>query len=167
MKYLCISANGKKVVYDPDNSHTSTHFNDAPELKILVVELLSKKMLEGDSVAEDVDMGRIIGNSDVVEVNDTDDIVYAMRVKREDQGFVPFVKNRKPQPTSKISIYLLQIDEDTYELSSAWIGEYESPMFPQMENATTESVPYWEKHAFIWVSQEIVEGSVRKDCPWR
>ena len=167
MEYLCISANGKRVVYDPDNSHTSTHFKDAPGLKSLAVELLSNKTLGGDLAAEDVDMGRIIGSSDVVEVNDNDEIVYAMRVKREDQGFVPFVKNRKPQPTSKISIYLLQIDEDTYGLSSAWIGEYESPMLPQMENATSESIPYWEKHAFIWRSQEIIEGSVLKKCPWQ
>lgn len=166
MEFLCKSANGKKVVYEPANSHTSTHFNDAPKLRELVTELLSRKVLEGDIVAEDVDMGRVVGNSDVVAVSDEDEMVYAMRTKREDQGFVLFVKNQESEPSTKVSIYLEQKAEDTYKLSSAWIGEFESPMFPQMDNATPESIPYWKKHAFVWGSQEIIQGTERKECPW-
>ena len=78
---LCTSANGMKIVFDPINSHTATHFKDAPQLKNLVSELLSSMHLEGELIAKDVDMGRIVGNSDVVEVNNDDEIVYAMRKK--------------------------------------------------------------------------------------
>lgn len=163
---LCTSANGVEVVYDPVNSHTATHFNDAPELKSLAKELLRSLRLEGELVAKDVDMGRTIGNSDVVEVDESDEIVYAMRKHREDQGFVPFAKSQKAKPSSLISIYLVRRDPKTYELLSVWIGEYESPMFPQMNNATPESIPYWKQHAFVWGSQEIIPSTERPDCPW-
>lgn len=163
---LCKSANGKDIVFDPLGSHTATHFKDAHGLKELAKELLSTLDLEGELIAKDINMGKVIGKSDVVEIDDNDDIVYAMRKNREDQGYVPFTKSQSSQPSSIISIYLVNKDEETYELSSIWVGEYESPMFPQMDNATAESIPYWSKHAFVWGSQEIIPGSVLTKCPW-
>lgn len=135
-------------------------------MKDLVIEILTNRKLNGELVAEDVDLGRIVGNTDVVEVSSRDEIVYAKRQKREDQGYVPFVKNREPQSTSLVSIYLALRDQDTYELLSAWMGEFDSPNFPQMENADPNSIPYWQQHAFVWGSQEIIPGSERVDCPW-
>ncbi len=161
-----MSANGKRVVFDPVHSHAATHLKDAPTLRALAKELLSNMSLEGDLIAKDVDTGKVVGNSDVVETDDKDDVVYARRKNREDQGYVPFTKSRSPQPSTKISIYLVKKDDENYELSSVWIGEYESPMFPQMSNATAESVPYWSKHAFVWGSQEITPGSILAKCPW-
>jgi len=163
---LCESANGKRVVFDPVNSHTATHFNDTPQLRELVVSALHKKDLIGKVVAEDIDMSKIIGSSDVVETDDTDDVVYAMRKNREEQGYVPFTKSRTAQPCSFISIHLEQKNDDTYELMSAWIGEYDSPSFPQMSNATADSIPYWTKHAFVWGSQEVIPGTELSSCPW-
>lgn len=109
-----MSANGKSVVFDPINSHTATHFMDAPTLRAITQELLSSMSLNGDLIAKDVDMGRVVGDSDVVEVDDKDDIVYAMRKNREDQGYVPFTKSRLPQSSSKISIYLVEKSDETY-----------------------------------------------------
>ncbi len=163
---ICKSANSKSVMYNPVNSHTARHFKDAPRLKGLIEELLSQMVLKGDLIAKDVDMGRMIGNSDVVEIDESDEIIYAMRKSREDQGYVPFTKSRNPQPSQFISIYLVRKDSNTYELSSAWIGEYESPAFPQMNNASADSIPYWEKHAFAWGSQEIIPGTEITNCPW-
>ncbi len=163
---LCTSANGMDVVYDPIGSHTATHFNDAPELKKLAKELLTTLQLDGELIAGDYDIGRIIGNTDVVEIDENDEVIYAMRKNREDQGYVPFTKSRDPRPSTLISIYLVKKSLKIYELSSVWIGEYDSPMFPQMSNATPESIPYWNKHAFVWGSQEIIPGSERTDCPW-
>ncbi|MEK7059808.1 MAG: hypothetical protein AAB971_03565 [Patescibacteria group bacterium] len=163
---LCKSANDKKIVFDPINSHTATHFSDAPKLRSLAEELLGNMALEGDLIAKDFDIGRVIGDSDVVEINESDEIVYAIRKSREDQGYVPFTKSRPTQPSQMISIYLLRKDNETYELSSIWIGEFESPMFPQMENSTEDSIPYWGKHAFVWGSQEIIPGTEITKRPW-
>lgn len=163
---LCKSANDKKVVFDPVNSHTATHFKDAPKLRGLVEQLLSEMVLVGDLIAKNVDMGEIIGSSDVVEIDGSDEVVYAMRKSREDQGYVPFTKSRSPQPSQLVSIYLVRKESDTYELLSAWIGEFESPAFPQMPNATANSIPYWEAHAFVWGSQKIIPGTEITNRPW-
>ncbi len=163
---LCVSANGKSIIFDPINSHTATHFNDNPTLRAVAEELISSFTLEDNLIAQDFDMDRIIGNSDVVEVEYKDDIIYAIRKNREDQGYVPFTKSQSSQPSSMISIYLIKSGEEIYELSSVWIGEYESPMFPQMSNATAESITYWSKHAFVWGSQEIIPDSALVKCPW-
>ncbi len=160
------SANGKMVVFDPVNSHAATHFKDSPGLRNLAQELIQNLELDGELIAKDVDMNRTVGNSDVVTIDGTDEIVYAMRKNRKDQGYVPFTKSRSPQPSNLISVYLIKKSEDTYELSSIWIGEYDSPTFPQMDNATKESIPYWSNHAFVWGSQEIIPGTEREDCPW-
>ena len=53
---LCKSTNDKNIVFDPINSHTATHFNDAPKLRSLAEELLSNMALEGELVAKDFDM---------------------------------------------------------------------------------------------------------------
>lgn len=154
------------MIFDPINSHTATHFKDKSELRDLVVELLNNLTVEGELIAKDVDLGRIIGNSDVVEVDDADEIVFAMRRNREDQGYVPFTRSRTAEPSQFISIYLIRKDSETYELSSTWIGKFESPPFPQMVNATADSIPYWDTHAFVWGSQEIIPGTETSKCPW-
>ena len=163
---LSISANGESVVFDSVNSHVATHFKDSPTLRGITRDLLICMDLKGALTAKDVDMGKVIGNSDVVDVDNSDTIVYAMRKNRRDQGYVPFTKSRSPQPSSLISIYLVKKDSETYELSSVWIGEYESPLFPQMNNVTAESIRFWSKHAFVRGSQVIIPGTVLLNCPW-
>jgi hypothetical protein len=163
---LCKSTNGKQIIFDPINSHTATHFHDAPNLRLIVTNLIMKLNLDEPLVAKAVDTGKIIGKSDVVEIDESDEVIYAMRKNREDQGYVPFTKSREATPSSLISIYLVKKDDSTYELSSAWIGEFEMPPFPGMQNANPDSIPYWSKRAFVWGSQEIIEGSVLHDCPW-
>lgn len=166
LEQLCQSANGKQIVFDPINSHVATHFNDEPYLRDLVIDVLSKEELTEPVIAKDVNTGRIIGNNDLVEVDDSDILVYAIRKNREDQGYVPFTKSRTSQPSTLLSIYLVKKDNTTYELSSAWIGEFEMPPFPEMDNATRESMPFWSKHAFVWGSREIIPGTEISSCPW-
>jgi hypothetical protein len=166
LKQLCESANGMVIVYDPIDSHTATHFQDTPELISLAREILQTMNLDEELVAKDFDTGKIVGNSNVVKVKPSDEIVYAIRKNREDQGYVPFTRSRSSEPSSLVSMYLKQFEPGTYELQSIWIGSYESPPFPQMNNATAESIPYWTKHAFVWGSQEIIPGTVVNNCPW-
>lgn len=167
LQYLCASKNGKKIYYDSVNSHTATHFEDNPQLKHIVSDHLTGLDLEMDIIAQDIEMDKIIGNSSVVSIDRNDDVLYAVRKNREDQGLVPFVKNRASEPSSNLSLYLVRQPDATYELLSAWIGEFESPPFPDMDNATPESIPYWSSHAFVWGSQQIVEGTVTLTNNWR
>jgi hypothetical protein len=154
------------VFFDAEHSHTATHFHDAPPLRDLAIEILTQRTLTEPVEAMEVDLGRTVGVTDVVEVDATDTLVYAMRVLREDQGWVPFTRTRSPQPCSVVSLHLAKRDSSSYELISAWIGALASPPFPQMLEATPESIPYWHAHAFVWGSQRIIPGSEQSSCPW-
>jgi hypothetical protein len=163
---LCVSRNGKYVYYDSVNSHAAAHFADTPQLKGLAVEVLENRDIHNDSLEFDLDMGRTVGTCDVVETDETDDLVYALRKNHLEQGFVPFTKSRAAQPDSHISISLIANKDGTYQLSSAWIGAWDDPPFPQQPNATAESKQYWSKHAFVWGGQAIEPGSAINNCPW-
>lgn len=164
--FLATSANGKRIYYDDTDSHTATHFEDTPQLRELTARVLATKVLEGASVTYDEDMGEPIGLCQVVATDSSDEIVYAMRKNRRDQGYVPFTKSRPAEPSTHLSMFLAEKSQTDYELLSAWIGELESPPFPNMANATPESIPYWSKWAFVWGSQEIIPGSETTDYPW-
>jgi len=113
------------------------------------------------------DMGRTVGTSDVVEVDESDEIVYGNRKNRDDDGLVPFVKTRQAQPSPFVSVYLVPQPDETYELSSAWIGTYgDDEPFPGSVYANEKSADYWHHHAFVYGIQEIVEGTETLISPW-
>ncbi len=167
-KFICRSKNGVKVTYDPVYSHAATHLQDTPQLKDLVTEVVSKINLEGQEVATHVDIGRIVGTCDVVEVDETDKIIYAVRKNRADDGLVPFTKTRPAKPCSYVSVHLIPQKDGTYELSSAWIGTFgeDDEPFPNSPNATKRSAELWNKWAFVWGSQEIIPGTRITTRPW-
>lgn len=166
-EFLCKSKNGVEVVYDPVHSHAATHLEDTSQLKDLVIEVLTSTDLKNDRVETYVDMGRIVGTSDVVDVDDTDEIVYALRKNRDEDGWVPFAKTRKAQPCPYVSVVLAKQDNTSYELVSAWVGTLgDDEPFPNSPDATDKSIAYWSKHAFVWGSQGIKPGTLRSDCPW-
>ena len=162
------SKNGVSVVYDPVNSNAATHFEDTPQLKELVTEALKNIELTGQKVAEAVDMGRVVGTSDVVDVDSSDEIVYGVRKNRDGDGLVPFTKTRQGKPCSLVAIHLVPQANSSYVLSSAWIGPFndDDEPFPQSANATEGSIDFWDKHAFVYGSQEIVNGSETTIRPW-
>jgi hypothetical protein len=163
---LCISKNGKHVYYDSINSHASTHFADTPQLRELVIEVLQTRILSNVNLEFDIDTGKVIGTCDVVETDNSDEIVYAFRKNRSEQGYVPFTKSRYAQPDSYLSVSLIANLDGTYQLSSAWIGKLNHPPFPQQPDAIAESKSYWSKHAFVWGSQQIEPNSEINNCPW-
>jgi hypothetical protein len=164
--FLVTSKNGKDIYYDPIHSHAATHFEDSTNLKDLVVEILKNKDLIEDNINFDIDMGRIVGTTDVVQTNDSDQVVYALRKNRTEQGLVPFVKSRQGEPCSYVSVSLIKQPGSSYLVSSAWIGEWDDPPFPGEPHANENSKKYWKRHAFVWGSQEIQVGSETQKRPW-
>ena len=155
---------GRAFYYDPINSHAATHFNDAPRLKGIAVDVLSRRNVRTNPLEFDIDMKMSIGNKDVVDVDEYDEIVYAKRKNRDE--YVLFVKNRYPQPCPYVSISLRAHGHDSYLLPSTWIGEFESPPFPGESSATSESAAFWNRHAFVWGGQGIQDGSETAVRPW-
>lgn len=166
-KLLCVSKNGREVTYDPVYSHAATHLEDTPQLKELVVEVICNMNLDGEELKTDIDMGRVVGTCDVVEVDEADGIVYAMRKNRKEDGLVPFTKTRKATPCSSVAVHLVSHSDGSYELSSAWIGVFgDDEPFPDSPDASVKSAEYWRHYAFVWGSQEIIPGSETAERPW-
>ena len=166
MQLLGQSANRVNVLFDPISSHAATHFEDTPELREIFIEVLSTIELDGSEIAQDINVGRIIGTSDVVATNDYDEITYAARKNRAQDGLVPFVKNRTPKNCSTLAYHMRPIDSQMYELSSVWIGVFDAIPFPGVVTANEESFSHWSRHAFIHGSQEIILETETDVCPW-
>jgi hypothetical protein len=169
LKFIGKSHNGVSVAYEPIYSHAATHFEDTPQLEKLVAEVIKDLNLTGESVTKHFDMGRIIGTCDVVDVDESDEIVYGQRKNRASDGLVPFTKSRKGSPCQYVAVQLLPQSKDLYILASAWIGTFdpkEDQPFPNSPDATSESISYWDTHAFVYGSQEIVPGTQTPIRPW-
>ena len=165
---LGTTKNGVTVSFDPVHSHAITHFEDTPQLKGLVKEVIKELEIDGRELAGHKDMGRIVGTCDVVGVDETDLIVFGMRKNRQEDGLVPFTKSRQGEPCRDVAFHLLPQSNNTYILSSAWIGTFgeDDEPFPQSPNATERSKDFWNKHAFVYGSQEIIEGTETTGRPW-
>lgn len=163
MQHLCYAANGIEVVYDPLESHAATHFEDTPQLKEAVIEILGHTSIEGESMFFEHDLGRVIGTTDLVETTERDEIVYAKRVHRN--TYTRFTKSQTPKDCSTVTLFLEARQNGSYKLGSAWIG-YGGPSFPGDENETPESRPYWNTHALVWGRQAIRPGTETQVCPW-
>lgn len=161
--FLGETKNGCKVYVDMEVSHAATHFADDPHLLDLVKEALSKIEPTEDMVRMEIDMGRIVGDAGVVETDEGDDIVYAMRPHRE--RYSRFVKNKSAEPTQYITLNLRKKGEKLYYLYTAFIGKL-VPSFPGGDYLPEQSREFWSKHALIWGKQVVVPGTETKRCPW-
>jgi hypothetical protein len=160
---FAISKNGIEVTFDPIYSHTATHFKDTPQIRPFVKETIERTNISGEMMEFDTDTGQLLGSSDLVDIDDSDDIIYAIR-KNRDRHMI-FTKSRQPQPSSMVSISLTRLDDKTYDLYSAWLGP-QTPPTPNNPLANSQSKPFWSKHALVWGNQEIQAGTETETCPW-
>lgn len=155
---------GHGVYVDRETSHASTHFAHHPKLISAVKEIISTLALDSDTVRIERDVGEEVGDSDCVETNEGDEIVYALRSHRT--TFSRFVKNRKPIPTSWVTLDIRKSDQDTYFLYTAYVGRM-VPSFPGDNFSSEQSITFWSTHALVWGPQEIIPGSETSECPWK
>lgn len=160
--FIGTTKNHLRVSADLKSSHAATHLADTPHLLELVREALSLISPEDADVYTEVDLGRIIGTSDLVITTDTDDIFYAKRRNRT--NYTRFVRNRRPIETSIVTLVLHRQASD-YLLYSAWIG-WAAPPFPDDEKDTPESYTFWKTHALAWGQQEVQPNTEVADWPW-
>lgn len=81
-KILGYTKNNQAVYFDENSGHAATHFNNHPNLEKVVSDTLTKIVATQDIERHDTDTGEIIGNTDLVETDPTDDVVYALRKGR-------------------------------------------------------------------------------------
>ncbi len=114
-----------------------------------------------DFLVEEIDFGRVVGETICVATGPGDEIVYAKRPKRF--GPTRFVKNRRPEPTTKMVVILKKGDDGLYILITAFFGGKAEPE-PWDRHATAASEQFWSSHALVWGSEEVVENTTRKEA---
>lgn len=160
---LCKTKNDIEVYVDLINSHVASHLKDNPNLLKLAKEALTNYTISSDKVRVETDLGRVIGQTNLVETSDKDEIIYALREGRDE--LMRFVKDRKPSDTQYITIDLIKTSIDTCILTTAYIGRA-TPFLPGQKDETPESKPFWNSHALIWGSQPVVTETITTECPW-
>jgi len=150
---------GEKVV---DRYQSHLH----PEVMAILPEALAKIKSKGRNfLIEEIDFGRIVGESICVATRPGDQIVFVRRSRRF--GMTRFVKNRLPEPSSKAVVILKTADGEpgAYVLITAFIGDLSEPE-PWDRNATSQSRDFWNTHALVWGSEEVILETETTQCPW-
>ncbi len=157
------TSNNLNVYVNLTHSLAGTRISRQPTLLTILKEALSPLKLTAPEVYIEHDLGRVIGNSEIVETSEKDLIVYARRPKST--TYVRFVKNRQFMPTNYLTIVLHKMESGDYELVDTWPG-HKAPPFPDEEKATAGSAAFWEDHAIILDGQPIQAGTLTKENPY-
>ncbi|MEO8863096.1 MAG: hypothetical protein ABI354_02120 [Candidatus Saccharimonadales bacterium] len=163
-KYVIIKSDkGPGVYVNLINSPAGHYLSRQPYVINLLKEILPGIKLKGEYISIEHDMGRTIGNTDIVETSEKDTIFYALPYKKD--VFSRFAKNRYPIPSHKLSLVLHRDGDGSYELHDTWIGPC-TPPFPGAENEKDNSKEYWENHAYVQDAQAIQSKTITKTCPY-
>lgn len=157
------TSNNVSIYVNLTHSPAGARISRQPHLLNLLKEALAPLELTDTEIYIEHDMGRVIGNSEIVATTDKDSIVYARRPKS--QTYIRLVKNRQFLPTNYLTIVLKQMDNGDYDLVDIWPG-HKAPPFPDEEHATKDSQAFWADHAIVLDGQPIQAGTLTKDCPY-
>lgn len=157
------SKNGREIYVNLIISPAGQYLNRQPYVINLVKEVLLHEDLTKKRAVIERDMGRVIGNTDIVETTEKDNIFYAQPTKMS--VFSRFAKNRQSSPSRKLTIILNQDKDGSYELNNTWIGPH-TPPFPGDEAATASSITYWENHALVHDAQPVQSKTITSVCPY-
>lgn len=160
---ITTSANGREVYVYLTQTPVAAQISRQPHLATLIKEVVGQLNLTAPRVSIEQDMGRTIGYSELLQTTDTDTIFYAKQTKSD--TYTRFVKNKKSDATSFLSVVLVQDDTGNYELKDVWIGKAFPPL-PGDKLETNMSKPYWENHAVVYNGQPILASTQTKDCPY-
>ena len=163
-RFMLTQPNDEDEIYiNLISSLAGQYVSRRPHLIHLIKEVLTVMDLKGARIVIERDMGRTIGNTDIVATSEKDTIYYAQPLKTE--AYWRFAKNRYPQPSNKLTIILERDADGNYEVSDTWIGP-SVPPFPGDEHATAASKQYWETHALAQDTQSIQSKTITADCPY-
>jgi hypothetical protein len=149
-----------QLVIDRPQSHIHE------SVRAILPETFSKVNLTTEQfVVKQIDFDRVVGETTCVVTSSDDQIVFAQRPKRF--GLSRFVKNRAHEPCSSVCVILKRADDrpSAYVLISAFIGVCPQPE-PWDPRATEKSVEFWNSHALVWGSEEVISGTETTNSPW-
>jgi hypothetical protein len=119
------SANGKQVYVNLIQSDIAARISREPHLLTLAREILNEKNLNKSIEEIQADLGRVVGMQDVVSTVEGDAVFFAKLNKSP--HFRRFVKHKKTEEVTTLSITLLKDEKDDYEITNLHIGTYVPP----------------------------------------
>jgi hypothetical protein len=155
--------NGIEVSVDMVSSHATTHFAHHPKLLEAVKKIIPTLEVVEEIMRVEIDTGEVVGATDLVETGEEDEIFYAIRPLRS--TYSRFVKNKKPSPTTWVTLDLRKVNDREYCLYTAFAGRL-TPSFPGGNYLPEQSKKFWSTHALVWGTQEIKPGTETEKCPW-
>ncbi len=137
------------------------HILENANLLELIKEAVEQSELVGEKVVLEVDLGRIVGTTSMVEVTDSDDIIYAKRIGRD--KYSKFVKDHELRQTSKVVAVLFR-ESDGYLLWSGWCGEL-LPQEPDGKGGSHTSRAFDATHALVYDPKIIQMDTLTRTLP--
>lgn len=163
-KYVVgVSQNGREAYINIISSAAGRYFSRQPYLFHIVKDILEPLKLTKPVVRLSHDMGRKIGNTNIVVTKDSDAVYYARQPKQS--SMLRFVKNHSMVQSSELAVILERDKNGNYEITNVWIGPL-CPPFPDAEDATPESKDYWQTHALVAGSETIDLQTVTRERPY-
>ena len=123
----------------------------------------------GGVMKEIITFDEVIGDTNCVEINESDDVVMVYRKNRA--GMTPMVKNRTSEPCNSVTLILAKDrkmpDDKNYVLITGYIGSG-APREPWDKNIDSEeerqeSEDFWAKHALLYNEDLIDWGRTSKE----
>lgn len=150
METLKTACGRELVVTDRTAKHLEAH----PEARDLLVEAVSKVTLptEGDFLLTEVDMGRVIGKSALVDapmIRPDEDALFACRKGRD----VPSrIRNDIERPDTSVFTVIAGIHEEKWTLFTGFNGPQaaKEPHDATLTGGNEKELEFWCAHALVW-----------------
>jgi hypothetical protein len=146
-----------RLILDRRDSHL--HLGVAPYLRQSCAQIIceNKKMIKTQ-----INFNQEIGTTICVPTDDEDEIVYIVREGR--YGHSRFTLNRTPKPTKSLTV-VLRKTKNYYKILTAYLGT-KAEAEPWESRATSTSIDFWQKHAFVYGIEPVKEATMTSVCPW-
>lgn len=148
---------GIKFIPRVDNSHIHMEVDQNTEKLFEKIPSLDKDFIEIEHK-----FPFTIGKTTCVRTTEDDTILYAIRKRRN--GHSRLVLDRKPMDTNHMT-GVFKKSKDHYVIITLFNGE-KSGKEPYDKNATKKEIEFWENHALIYDTVEIIKESETSTCPW-
>lgn len=133
-RYVLVKlVDGNEVYVNLISSSAGHYVSRHPHILGLAKELVKDVKPSDKPLTIEKDMGRVIGNTDIVNTTETDSIYYAKANKKD--VFSRFAKNRLPSQSSILTARIQPQEDGNFELTDIWIGP-DCPPFPDDQRAT-------------------------------
>jgi len=140
------------------------HLKAHPGILDLIPEIVSKVTLptDGSRLARQVSLGRVVGQSSLIntqKIGLSETAWFAIRKNRMKASRV--VPDAGPVDTDLVSIVANPIEKKSYELVTAWFGEFApkelwDPNLTDDPSAYKASINFWCRHALVH-DQEVMD----------